>query len=292
MKRGKAPASSPLPQEEWNFSKLSPDDGKPAFVYEYARELCRWDAGFAALSSAQRRRALADAFGLGEDAAPGSGEMHEVARWTLAESFPATPWQKLGGDEKGGVHASVYPFPTTLAGIYGSQLGLLPLRACSPGTIPKMREVLPREFSAVLGGIVSSEPNGIDHGLFAIDWTAPVSQLVPAFERWLRLEGNRRKLAGLPTPPDLTDKGHTETLKSLPGYRVSKNRRWKEDLCKLGALRVQDHYSPRELADYGDSNLKVDAPYSHLPDLSRAAKSARGLLDRLAQAAKTWTNRR
>ena len=59
---------------------------------------------------------------------------------------------------------------------------------------------------------------------------------------------------------------------------------YRDKLRWLGALRVVRYYSPSELGDYPHSKVKVDAPYSHLPDLYEAAKKAQGLLDEIRRS--------
>ncbi len=295
MKRkpAKPAPTPPLSHSEWDFSDLPSYDDKPAFVYEYAREIIRAVVDLKAGVDPQQwrlslhpaatywRQALARAFDLGQDPDPKYNPLYTPARWTLADTFPEVPWNDLDEDEKGRVRVSVHPFQTTVAGIFGSHLGLLPLRECTSGTMAKMRGSLPAEFFAVLGGIVSTDKAGLDHGFYALDWTVRISELLAAFDRWLRLEANRRKLAGLPHPPDVSEKKLHEAIQNLPGTRVPKDRLWKEHLRRLGAWRVQRHYRPQELAEYPFTEVQVGALYKHRHDLQKNAKAARGLLARL-----------
>jgi len=46
-------------------------------------------------------------------------------------------------------------------------------------------------------------------------------------------------------------------------------------------LTVKAHYRHRELVHYADTKLKVDAPYSHLPDLREAAQKAKEEIEKL-----------
>ena len=68
---------------------------------------------------------------------------------------------------------------------------------------------------------------------------------------------------------------------SLVRHRRKGRGGYRDKLHWLGALRVVRYYPPSQLVDYPDSNLKVDAPYSHLPDLHDAAKKAQSLLDEI-----------
>ena len=56
---------------------------------------------------------------------------------------------------------------------------------------------------------------------------------------------------------------------------------YRDKLRWLGALRVVRYYPPFQLGEYPHSEVKVDAPYSHLPDLRDAAKKAKSLLDEI-----------
>jgi hypothetical protein len=58
---------------------------------------------------------------------------------------------------------------------------------------------------------------------------------------------------------------------------------YRDKLRWLGALRVVRYYPPSQLANYPHTNIQVDAPYSHLPDLYEAAKRAQGLLTEIRE---------
>ena len=59
---------------------------------------------------------------------------------------------------------------------------------------------------------------------------------------------------------------------------------YRDKLRWLGALRIVGYYSRLDLVDYPYSKVKVDAPYSHLPDLYDAAKKAQSLLDEIRRS--------
>ena len=107
-----------------------------------------------------------------------------------------------------------------------------------------------------------------EYGFFAIDWEHPDPEIKRAFGIWLAEQRAFRKTAGLPGPKFVS--------RSRGGFR--------DQLRWLGALRVRNYYTAKELGGYADSNLKVDAPYSHLPDLYANAKKAEALLAELFPA--------
>ena len=106
-----------------------------------------------------------------------------------------------------------------------------------------------------------------EYGFFEIDWDHPDADIKRAFVEWLSGERDKRKKRGLTKIK--------YKLKGRGGFRDRLN--W------LGALRVVQHYRKSQLVDYADTNLKVDAPYCHLPDLYEGAKKAKTQLETLAK---------
>jgi hypothetical protein len=109
----------------------------------------------------------------------------------------------------------------------------------------------------------------VQRDFFTINWHYPDAELKRAFAKWLSEQRKDRK------------KSEPAEIKYKPKGRGGFGDR----LNCLGALRVREHYSKSQLVDYSDTKLKVPAPYSHLPDLLRAAKKATTLLDTLADGA-------
>ncbi len=104
-----------------------------------------------------------------------------------------------------------------------------------------------------------------EYGFFAINWNHDNSDIKDAFGKWLTEQRNERQQRGLT--------GIKHIKKSRGGF--------KDRLNWLGALRVVEFYPAAMLTDYPDSNLKIDAPYSHAPDLYENAKKAREYLRNL-----------
>jgi hypothetical protein len=98
-----------------------------------------------------------------------------------------------------------------------------------------------------------------EYGFFAINWRYGDREIKRTFAEWL---SDQREEVGW-TEIDYKTKARGGSMDRL---------NW------LGARRVVKHYRKTQLVDYADTNLKVDAPYSHLPDLYKNAKKAGNLL--------------
>lgn len=98
-----------------------------------------------------------------------------------------------------------------------------------------------------------------EYGFFAINWRYADREIKRTFAQWLSEQREEVKW----TEIDYKTKARGGSMDRL---------NW------LGALRVVKRYRKTELVDYADTNLKVDAPYSHLPDLYKSAKKAGKLL--------------
>jgi hypothetical protein len=101
-----------------------------------------------------------------------------------------------------------------------------------------------------------------EYGFFAIDWDYPDSEMMQAVTEWLAGKRKARAEAGL------------QSVKHKPISRGG----YRDQLRWLGALRVRNFYPTNSMAEYTDSNLKVEAPFSHLPDLYEAAAKAENLI--------------
>jgi hypothetical protein len=173
--------------------------------------------------------------------------------------FPNTPWQGLGQNERSRLVKGVNNSPQH----YWNSLPSHKLRI----------KTIKFETNVETNGTFryGSEPfrdednSQIESGFLKINWNYPDAELKRAFAKWLSEERKGREKRGL-----------TE-IKYKPKGRGG----FRDRLNWLGALRVAKHYSKNQLVDYADTNLKVDAPYSHLPDLYENAKKAAKLLDML-----------
>jgi hypothetical protein len=103
-----------------------------------------------------------------------------------------------------------------------------------------------------------------EYGFFAIDWGYRDTEIRRAFGEWLEDQRQVRKKLGLSDDKPAPSRG---------GFADRLN--W------LGALRVKNHFRKKDLVDYNDTNLKVDAPYSHYPDLCENANRAKKEIARL-----------
>jgi hypothetical protein len=102
----------------------------------------------------------------------------------------------------------------------------------------------------------------IERDSFEINWNYPDAELKRAFAKWLSEQRKGR------------EKGELTEIKYKPKGRGG----FSDRLNWLGALRVRKHYRTGQLVDYGETELKVPAPYSHSPDLYKNAKKADHLL--------------
>jgi hypothetical protein len=103
-----------------------------------------------------------------------------------------------------------------------------------------------------------------EYGFFAINWRYADREIKRTFAEWLSQQREEVKW----TEIDYKTKARGGSMDRL---------NW------LGARRVVKHYRKTQLVDYADTNLKVDAPYSHLPDLYKNAKKAGNLLKIMAE---------
>jgi hypothetical protein len=103
-----------------------------------------------------------------------------------------------------------------------------------------------------------------EYGFFAINWRYPDREIKRRFEQWLSEQREEVKWTEF-------------------DYKIKARGGSMDRLNWLGALRVVKHYRKTQLVDYADTNLKVDAPYSHLPDLYKNAKRAGNLLKIIAE---------
>lgn len=100
-----------------------------------------------------------------------------------------------------------------------------------------------------------------EYGFFAINWDYPLPEIRRAFANWL--------------------KERASVIKAKPGVIRKSRGNFKDKLRWLGALRVRNHYRKRDLVDYAESKLKLDAPYRHYPDLVDNAKKAKRLISEM-----------
>jgi hypothetical protein len=238
--KAKQPAkNADLDSKEWCFRSISTKEADACYVYEYLRELIRRSPS----NGRKDGRAIIATkvvrfWGMDE---------HSLS---AADIILNTPWQDLGHEAQSILSRRV------------ANRNLISL-TMEPENDLDITNI--KEFRERYGSWQNSfDSERTEYGFFAINWRFADRDLKRTFDEWLaerRKEVERRGW----TKPDYKAKGRGGSVDRL---------NW------LGALRVVEHYrrTDTQLVDYADTNLKIDAPYSHLPDLRKNAKKARKLL--------------
>ena len=183
--------------------------------------------------------------------------------------FPKVPWQGLSRKQQNDILAETQQRAVALGFAKDHQcLTLQVVPTDSLGSTMKLKDFASCEPLTVKSGGMAG-PKQIEYGFFAIDWNFEDKRLLGKFKRWVEDQRAEAQMLGVKRTTILKPPVHKP--KARGGYRDRLN--W------LGALRVVAHYRDRDLHDYADTNLKVDAPYSHTPDLYKNAKQATEWID-------------
>jgi hypothetical protein len=146
---------------------------------------------------------------------------------------------------------------------HSDRLHIETLRQCEPANIHSLEAF--RDYHEFFHERLGKQDLGnTEYGFFAINWNFKKSQVVGAFAHWLNDQLEARRTLALREAKPKVSRG---------GFRDKLN--W------LGALRVKNHFRKKDLVGYDDTNLKVDAPYCHYPDLLDAAKKVEQEIERL-----------
>ncbi len=257
-----------IDKEEWDFARIPLDQREACYLYEYERELTKHWPRLSQLFLIRKQRSILPK----ED--PKAWKIittmtliHRVflKRFGVGLSiyfdfFPHIPWQSLDDTIRSRLVKDVTSF--NREGL--SRFDRLAIHTLRELAASKIRSI--ETFARVHEFLLSDEARDqTEYGFFAINWDYGDPEIKNAFESWLTERRHEREKLG---------------LKAIKHRRTARGG-FVDKLRWLGALRVRNHYSPNELSDYPDSNLKVDAPYSHLPDLYEAASKAERLLNRL-----------
>lgn len=302
-----AVAGVPLPPHEWDFAGVPKEEKEACYLYEYAREFFK---------SSKHLQKFYDEWQKPAEKRSGQNYIAWIkARDLLTtrceifphinfENFPQIAWQNLGIWPKEAPKAAqcklrqeasemVNDWSNRFRKSRFSRLNMATVRQLEPSRIideilqpieksylspgERYAEQLLREFEPPKDHLLTIFKNQHDrpsrkvlgeteYGFFAIDWGHNDNQIKQAFKEWLDDQREERKKLGL------SDK------KPAKGNRGS----YADRLRWLGALRVKNHYRRRSaLVDGNDTNLKVDAPYCHYPDLCESAIKAEMEITRL-----------
>ena len=267
----------PLPVHEWKFDDVPREEIEACYLYEYAREFFKNSEHLQ-----QFLREWNDPDGKREGKHfRALGKATDLLRTRCKnfpyldfDFFPQTAWQDLPVlprtahrgfeiDLRHDAAEHVNEWAALHRQSPSDRLDIETLRESEPPnirTIEAFRDCH-EFFHANLG---KKDLANTEYGFFAINWDFKDAPIIAAFTHWLDEQRRARKAIGLKeAKPTVSRGGFTDKLK------------W------LGALRVKDHYRHRDLVDHADTNLKVDAPYSHYPDLLDAAKKAAKEITRL-----------
>jgi hypothetical protein len=246
MKTKQPSEQADLDRKEWCFKSIRPSETDACYLYEYCRELAR---------RPQRILETPERYGSVEAVE----EFRKVmTHWLfcnpalLNDCDPNISWQEL--DQR--TRSALVEIQTNL-------------RSASSLIMDLERELVDvttiKRFRHGLGSWQDElDLQRTEYGFFAINWRYADREIKRRFEQWLSEQREEVKW----TEIDYKAKARGGSLDRL---------NW------LGALRVKKHYRKTQLVDYADTNLKVDAPYSHLPDLYKNAKRAGNLLKILSQ---------
>ena len=254
-----------LHPHEWKFDgvqSLPNDQVEACYQYEYARQFfkgCAVLQGLRKRWEKPRKKASGDGLMAWLQAYDLLKTKHECFPPIFFDFFPMTPWQGLPEDFRRKESVTVNECSRRLRQHPADRLHIETQRQLDPPNIKS-----PDAFQ-FYHEFRRKNLDQTEYGFFAIDWNYSDPEISRAFDHWLK--GQRKERAKLGLSKTKPAKG------SRGGFRDK--LRW------LGALRVKEHYSPAELVDYPDTNLKVDSPYSHLPDLYENAQRAIQLMGQI-----------
>jgi hypothetical protein len=267
-------ARGALDKHVWHFDDVPPDELEACYLFEYAREFFKSSA---ALQRLKKRWAKYRDDDNGRDMLA-TQHAEDLLRTHCPsfppldfDYFPQCPWQDLPVLKKGGYENDLRREAAKRVNEWSQRIRESPfdrlyvatLRQLAGGgaIVPKHAE-LPELLSLASSKFIfwnceRPPSDQTEYGFFLINWSYPGSQIKRAFEEWLDNQVRERKKLGL-----------------VAGTAPPSRGGFKDRLRWLGALRVKSHYQYNEMVDHADTNLKVEALYSHYPDLREAAERA------------------
>ena len=280
------PTRAIMDRKEWDFEQIPADQLEACFCYEYGRELTKqWPRLLKLLSMVKARLALS---GRQRDSSKETKTFRFIRKiishrfgafpTVLLRFFPDTCWESLDIE---------------LRSIAGEQVKNYERgRRYNRITIKILKKSDSLDISSLRELAYHNDPYSFE----ALDQTAycgiainlSYSDTEIAKEVRLSLKGVREEHERLRFP--IINRAFSRVMASgITPAELLKHRKkgrggYRDKLRWLGALRIVGYYSPFDLVDYPYSKVKVDAPYSHLPDLYDAAKKAQGLLDEIRRS--------
>ncbi len=266
----------PLSALEWNFTAVPDDQLEACYLYEYAREFSKTSKHFKKFQKEWNHPA---------NKPNGTYLMALGKIWDLLQAicknfpyinldyFPKTVWQDLPilpETAQRGFIINLRQEATEYVNGWASRhrkrhsdrLHIETLRQCEPPNIYSIEAF--RDYHEFFHDTLSKQDLGnTEYGFFAIDWNFKNSQIIEALTDWLNNQREARKVIGLKEAKQTISRGA-----------------FRDKLNWLGALRVKNHYPYKDLVEYPDGRIKLNsnplerAPYSHYPDLCKAARKA------------------
>jgi len=255
-----------LDPHEWDFKDVPGDQLEACYLYEYAREFFKSSKHLQNIQKKWNNSAnRLEAYETCRKALDLLRTRCENFPYINFDYFPKSTWQDLPDFPKGVPKVMRKNLRQSLADDVNDwskrfrksrfdRLSIGTLREFEPPNVhslehfQEMHEVMHRE----------QDLGNTEYGFFAVNWDFKNSQIIESFTHWLSDQREARKAIGL-----------REAKRTVSRGAFSDKLNW------LGALRVKNYYPhKKDLVDYSDTNLKVDAPYSHYPDLLDAAKRA------------------
>jgi len=258
-----------LDRTEWCFDSLPKPEIETCFIYEYARELAKRSPKILDLwTQSKAGRSVGEKTPQFSEGRKAYKEFRKIMTACFPDFplinedwFPDTSWQELDEKVRSRLVKEVNNGPQHYwHSLPSHKLSIETMKFEKPNVMGfETFRYVPEPFR-------KEDISQTERGFLAINWNYPNAELTRAFTKWLSEQRKDREKHGL-----------TE-IKYKPKGRGG----FKDHLNWLGASRVVKHYPKTQLVEYADTNLKVDAPYSHLPDLYARAKKADKLLEMLS----------
>jgi hypothetical protein len=277
-----------MDRKEWDFEQIPPSELEACFCYEYGRELTRqWPILQKSILLVKTASALERKHRNTTDGKAFKPIRHILAArfgafpTELSEYFPDTCWNnldvKLRSKAAEHVREDLQHYEQ---GRKHSRIFIRRLRKSESLDMSSLRNAAYKYDPFSLEALDQTVSAGI-----AINLSYSDAEIVKAIK--LSLGSVRQEHEALRSTP--IERAFSRIMASgtkppvLLVHRRKGRGGYRDKLRWLGALRVVHYYPSSQLADNPDSNIQVDAPYSHLPDLYQAAKRAQGLLDEIRE---------
>jgi hypothetical protein len=280
------PARTILDRKEWDFDQIPADQLEACFCYEYGRELTKqWPRLLKLLSMVKARAALPG----GHRDSSKETKTFRLIRKILSHRFGAFPtvllrffpdicWESLDIERRSMAVEQVKNYER---GRRYNRITIKILKKSESLDISSLRELAYHNDPYSFEAMDQTAYCGI-----AINLSYSDTEIAKEFRlslKEVREEHERLRFPSIHRAFSRVMASETKPAELLK-HRKKGRGGYRDKLRWLGALRVLHYYSPSQLGEYPDSNVKVDGPYSHLPDLYDAAKKAQSLLNEIRRS--------